>query len=417
MKITIVGVLLCSISFVAVSQIKFQPGYFYDNQNQKTECLIENADWKNNPKEFKYRLTEGDEPKTADISSVKEFGIYNYSKYVRGAVKIDRWAESTNRYDDSKNPKWSDEVLFLEVLVDGKASLFFYHDDEITRLFYKIQDSSYEIKLTYYIFPDTSIRQLVYKKYIVNNVPAANEIFRKQLLDDVRCDKISTESVFDLDYKASDLAEYFKKYNECVGSSYVDYREYSSKSITESWHLKLLLGLNLSFINISNGEELSNTTFSPFFSFKAGAEIEYVLPFGMNTWSMFTGVSYLSFNTSKNIIVSSEFNSYDATATNHYRFFEFPIGVRHTLYLNDDSGFFVDAAFVFFLNNNSFFTVDFPHQQLNLDTRNGGGMAFGCGYFYKNISAEVRYYTTREYLYGWSSGYEAVTMNIGYKVF
>ena len=57
-------------------QIRFEKGYFITNENQRTECLIKNVDWKNNPHEFLYKLKDRKETQKGTIQSVKEFGIY-----------------------------------------------------------------------------------------------------------------------------------------------------------------------------------------------------------------------------------------------------------------------------------------------------------------------------------------------------
>ena len=43
------------------AQISFEKGYFINNANQKTNCLIKNQDWKDNPTEFEYKLDENSE--------------------------------------------------------------------------------------------------------------------------------------------------------------------------------------------------------------------------------------------------------------------------------------------------------------------------------------------------------------------
>jgi hypothetical protein len=416
MRKTTVGVLLCAISFVSVSQIKYKPGYFYNNQNQKTECLIENADWTNNPAEFNYKLHEGDELKSADISSVKEFGIYNYSKYVRGTVKIDRWAETTNRYDDSKSPKWSNEELFLRVLVDGKASLFLYSDNEITRLFYTIQDSSYDIKQSNYVFPDTSIRQLIYKRYVIKNVPGVNQVFRKQLLDDVRCDDIPVESVLNLNYGENELVDYFIKYNKCIGAGYVDYY---AKIKGATLHFKLLLGVvKPSFRMLDNGM-IDNTTFDTPVCFKPGVEIEYIIPSETQQWSIFIAPSYLSFHTSKNVRLFTSTSWLDGTMKMRYSFFDIPIGIRRYWDLDNGCDFFLDAAYVLVMNSNASLVID-PYANFNpayLQAKDGSGMTLGAGFSFRNLSAEIRYSLRGGYLSSWDSQCQDITLSIGYKIF
>ena len=70
------------LSFNSYSQISFEKGYYIDNDNKKINCLIKNIDWMNNPTEFEYKLPENDNSKRITIRSVKEFGVYNSSKYI-----------------------------------------------------------------------------------------------------------------------------------------------------------------------------------------------------------------------------------------------------------------------------------------------------------------------------------------------
>ena len=82
MKKQLLFLLITILSFNCYSQISFEKGYYIDNSNQKTNCLIKNIDWKNNPTQFEYKLSENSESKKKTIESIKEFGINNISKYI-----------------------------------------------------------------------------------------------------------------------------------------------------------------------------------------------------------------------------------------------------------------------------------------------------------------------------------------------
>ena len=62
------------------------------------DCLINNVDWKNNPTKFTYKLSETTEEKTATLETASEFGS---------------------------------ELLFLQTLVKGKATLFSYEEKSL----------------------------------------------------------------------------------------------------------------------------------------------------------------------------------------------------------------------------------------------------------------------------------------------
>ncbi len=84
------------------SQISFEKGYYIDNSKQKTECLIKNIDWKNNPTTIEFKLSENGETFPADIKTIEEFGIYNVSKYIRNIVKIDNSSDNIERLSNEK---------------------------------------------------------------------------------------------------------------------------------------------------------------------------------------------------------------------------------------------------------------------------------------------------------------------------
>ena len=123
------------LTIQAFAQITFEKGYFIDNSDQRIECLIKNVDWRNNPTNFQYKLNQNEEPVEAEITNVKEFGIYNSSKFLRRVVKIDRSTEETNKLSKERNPKFEEEQLFLKVLNEGKANLYSYYDTGLRRFF------------------------------------------------------------------------------------------------------------------------------------------------------------------------------------------------------------------------------------------------------------------------------------------
>lgn len=179
MKKKLVFLLTTILTFSCYSQIYFENGYYIDNNDQKINCLIKNLDWRNNPTEFKYKLTEKSELNKRTIKSVKEFGIYSASKYVRSIVKIDRSSNKVDKLDNERRPIFQEEELFLKVLVEGKATLYSYDDKtlSLTRYFYNIGTSN--------------IEQLVFKNYMTHQFEiATNNRFRNQLWDNLKCSNI-----------------------------------------------------------------------------------------------------------------------------------------------------------------------------------------------------------------------------------
>lgn len=218
--------LLCFFSFlslclIAHSQIIFEAGYFIDNEGNRIECLIKNKQWRSNPTDFKYKIGENGTEKIGTIDKVQEFGINNYSRFVRAKVKIDRSTDQTAKLDFDKEPKWSTEIVYLNTIVLGKAYLYKYVEGaDLIRYFYQIGDSE--------------IKQLIYKRYIVHAKAAygtpqdisgkgnkykaikENQEYKKQLWEDVRCSSQDMKRIKSLRFNQSNLVKYFKAYNKCM---------------------------------------------------------------------------------------------------------------------------------------------------------------------------------------------------------
>ncbi|MEX0314438.1 MAG: tRNA modification GTPase, partial [Allomuricauda sp.] len=148
--------LTLALSFNCYAQISYEKGYFIENNGKKVECFIENVDWKNNPTEFKYKLSESSESIKVGITKVKEFSVQNYSKYIRANVKIDRSSSNINQLSSTRNPVFKEETLFLKILVEGTSNLYYYEDGNLIRYFYS-KDGHHNLE------------QLIFKYYLKDN--------------------------------------------------------------------------------------------------------------------------------------------------------------------------------------------------------------------------------------------------------
>lgn len=147
MKKPLLLFLLTIISFTANSQISYESGYFIDNTNQKIDCLIKNMDWKNNPTKFEYKLQADFEVKKATIATVKEFSILNNSKYVRRSVEMDRSLGTLGDMNNSRNPIFKKEQLFLQALISNNTSLYISRG-KFTAIFLSIRGWTYKTTYT-----------------------------------------------------------------------------------------------------------------------------------------------------------------------------------------------------------------------------------------------------------------------------
>ena len=136
MKKQILVVFLFSlVSGLSYSQIIFEKGYLINNSNQRIECLIKNMEWKNNPTELEFKLSQNEITQKISVESAKEFGIGDAIKFISVRVKIDRSAEDINGISSESKPIFHEEQLFLRAIIEGKASLYSYMDGNLARFF------------------------------------------------------------------------------------------------------------------------------------------------------------------------------------------------------------------------------------------------------------------------------------------
>ena len=378
------------------SQISFEKGYYINNSDEKVECLIKNIDWKNNPIDFKYKFSENDTKKTASINSVKEFGIYNTSKYIRKTVDIDRSSKKINDLSTVKNPIFNEEELFLKVLVEGSADLFLYADGSLKRYFYNKKNST--------------IEQLVFKSYKTpDNEIGTNNQYKGQLWNNLKCPTFKISQIKNIAYKKNELIDFFVEYNKCNNQEFVNYEEKQKKDL---FNLNIRPGVNNSSLSLQQSTFLSsrNIDFGSELSFRLGIEAEFIMPFNKNKWAVLIEPTYQYFKSEKEVA--------SRKVKADYKSIEIPVGVRHYFFLNSNSKIFINGSFIFDLSQNSKIEFD-PGSDLEIKTRNN--LAFGLGYKHNDTySLEFRYQTNREiiseYVY-WNSKYNTVSVIFGYSLF
>lgn len=386
------------------SQITFAKGYFIDNLDKKTDCLIKNVDWDKNPTQFKYKLSEGGEIQLKNIEQTKEFGIYNFSNYIRANVLIDRSSDNLDDIDNNnKDPKFKEEQLFLKVLLKGKATLYEYSGELIKRYFYSIDGSD--------------IKQLIYKTYRYDSDKVnTNNQFRMQLWNEVRCKDAKMTDFEYTDYSRRDLTNVFIKYNNCFDSEVENFQP-NKKS-----ELNLSLKPRISNKAFEATEQRFKYNFENKTIFKFGLELESILNFNRGKWSLLTELSYESLSLESDIEINS-LSTMKRRMLVDYNAISIAFGARHYLFLNNNSKLFINAMGVFnFVNDSSIETQRLSNANnitfsSNLDTRNNFNMAFGLGYMYKKLSTEFRVETHRQISKDIDTKYQGISLIFGYKLF
>jgi hypothetical protein len=172
---------------------------------------------------------------------------------------------------ESISPEWSDEIIFLKVLVEGKANLYSYDGRNILRLFYSVDNSP--------------VKQLIYKEYINsdNNI-SKNCDFRQQLLNNVKLPGQSQNMYNNLIFSKKTIASIFSKYNQYYNPKELNAETPIKKEIRKGdLNLKLVLGINYSDFEVKYAYR-NMLTIKDFDKINTcvGMELEYLLPFNKN---------------------------------------------------------------------------------------------------------------------------------------
>lgn len=401
-------VLTLVISINCYSQIAFENGYFIDQNNKKTDCLIENLDWKSTPTNFRYKLPESQNIITSDVKTIKEFAISGESKYIRTSVKMDRSSKFIENMSTDKDPVFKEEILLLKVLIEGKASLYMYDEGSLTRFFYKIND--------------TEIKQLVYKPYLINGNSsiAKNNYFREQLFLDLKCDNILQREYENLNYNRSALLKFFIKYNKCSDTNFIEFQKTEQKDL---FNLTVRPRLNNSSLSMNNSStDIYSFKFDSKSSFGLGIEAEYILPFNKNKWALIAEPTYQYYKAEKTkettSLVGGEIN-----AKVDYKSIELPIGVRYYFFLKNNSKIFINASYLIDLGSNS--KIEFSRKDgsviNSLDIKSGSTLGLGIGgKLQDKYSIEFRYLINRTLLKNYffvDSSYSTASLIVGYSFF
>lgn len=390
-------IILCC-NFSSYSQITFDQGYFIDNSGKRTECLIKNVDWKNNPVAFSYKLDEASEVLKATVVKVKEFGISDNVKYIFAEVNIDRSGTQNNELSTQRKPEFSYEKLFLKALVEGEASLYVYTDGSLKRYFYNVTG--------------TEIEQLVYKQYILPDARiVANNYYKQQLIYSFKCDDLKQTDFSALSCTKNALVRIFEEYNSCKQSTYKVYKR--KKELKSAFNLSLQLGFANNEFSMENSDFGSKTTFDAKIGFRPSIEVEYLLPFNRNKWSIFIAPTYQSYDGHE--VVDIAHNNIDF----EYSSIEIPVGLRHYFFLNNESKFFVNGFGLFDVLVNS--KLRYEGFDLNMYTSSTISVGVGVGFKFKErYSAAVNYLYGRKLLRNyvkWKSNYDILAFTFGYTLF
>ncbi|MEM8526590.1 MAG: outer membrane beta-barrel protein [Bacteroidota bacterium] len=400
--------ILLLFGFNCFSQSNYERGYFIDSKNSRKEVWINNKDWRNNPTDFQYKEKENGLEKDKSIEAIQEFGIEGKIKYIRFEVEIDQSSNYLGTLSNERKPQYKKDTVFLEELLNGKASLYRFRNKDFIRYFYALDNAPPE--------------QLIYKKFRIEKSGsiAYNLDFQLQLKENLGCNSIS-KNLRKLDYEKKDLLSYFIEYNSCHDSDFqVNDRRLGNEDKLVKFYLKG--GLRHSSLLIDHlPTDTRDIDFGNQLGFRIGLEVEYTMPFLNDRWAFIAEANYNTFNSSKEITyIQTAAIQRTTLVTINYKGIDFPLGIRHYFPLNEQSKLFVNINHTMHLGLGDDIVaerrsvVDLVIGKRLVTDQN---IALGLGYRYNDrFYVEAKYETNRNFLnyFNWRSDYRNISLAVGW---
>lgn len=283
---------------------------------------------------------------------------------------IDRSSDHAERLSSNRNPEFTQETLFLRVLVEGKGTLYQYENGNLLRFFYGRDEDP--------------VQQLVLKHYLATSSKAArNEAYKQQLWNELKCEGITSRDAENTKYTRTDLTKFFIRYNTCNGSVVVKVEKQEKRDL---FNFTIRPGVSYNALMIKNNNQSSlNIDFPGTLGPRIGAEMEIILPSNKSTWSVMLEPIYQSYTAEQTVPAS--FASPASSARVDYKSIEAAIGIRHYFFLKNSSKVFANAGFTFDFPINS--TIVFSNFT-DLEITTGVGLNLGVGYNMGKYVVELR---------------------------
>ncbi|WP_284652724.1 hypothetical protein [Flavobacterium terrisoli] len=363
----IVIILCCNDLFSQIS--RYEKGYFIDNNNKKTECLIKNLEWDFNPKEFEYKTDENSSSNTMKLDDFQEFSVGEEYTFKKVTVKIDKSSDAIADASTIKATNFVDDVLLLRVIVEGKATLYSYKTDNYLRFFYS-KDENLIHPLSYKVYYDQQAGDY-----------RTNRTYRQELLNDLKCESITQNEIERLEYIETSMTKLFIKYNVCSGDV-TKKTSGAKKHNTLELYAKAGIGISDFYINYDG----HTADFSKKTSLEVAVESEINFSEKFKRWSALVEVGYQQYS-------NSYYFDYvnDYTAELNYKSVDLSIGLRRYFGIASKSNLYLSGYLTYKFAMNS--TLNYSNATQDLDVVNRiSQAALGLGYAYdKKYILELRY--------------------------
>ena len=309
-----IGLAILAIFIIQTSfgQENYIPGYVI-SAGDTLRGYIDYRNWEGNPEKISFKEKPSDNAIVYTPSDIKGFGVSG-EFYESAVVETDISPKNINNVTDDAyfNPDLKTETVtaFLQTLIRGKKSLFYYMNKMGKDQFYIWQDSGYKL--------------LIYKKYLKRQEEAAsgtavaeNRKYTGQLLFYLQdCPSIQLK-LKNIEYSKKSMKDLFDYYYDCTQSKF-DFQKKTEKTVLE---FGILSGLSLTSVKFNAIDFLKFADLNLSSNLLAGIFFEVIPPRNRGKWSLNNELTYSSYKT------TGRYNDFESE--NKYTIYNSTIGFSY----------------------------------------------------------------------------------------
>jgi hypothetical protein len=260
------------LSFPLLSQENFVSGQIVALSGDTLQGTIDYRNWKKNPRSIVFSEKEGG----LQTFSPLDIRAFLVEKEIYVGTMVEREISSTklDQLSDNSTPELVPDTIFLQTLISGPKSLYYYKDQQNKDHFYLFRKGTFEL--------------LIHKKYLkaadMKRSVAINPKYIGQLTTYLQdCPSVVTNMDL-LAYEQASLTKLFVSYYECSPTTFDFFRPKDKLNI----RLSLMAGAFRASVNFKGGfpAYLLETDFSSYTNFSAGVSIDFYAPRDYQKWSV-----------------------------------------------------------------------------------------------------------------------------------
>jgi len=280
------------IVFSGYSQQNYLPGKILKLNGDTLHGFINYQNWDKNPLNVYFRSDMDQEPNIFSPREIQSFVVAN-EIYRTATVTVNEGFYKTSDLGYSTDISFRTETVFLQTLIRGAKSLYYFKDSEGREQFYVELDAKLEL--------------LVYHKYLKDLHNTGNSTNSNSIAEDKRyvgqlsfylkdCPDIQTQLRY-LNYGKQSLVKLFRHYYECKDSN----ADFVKKSDETKADYGVFAGLSITMLNFEGYQdyydELANSDFPVSYNPAFGIFLNKKLSRNMGKFSLHNELFFSGYKT------------------------------------------------------------------------------------------------------------------------